>query len=180
MKTVILRNTDLRDAHMNQQDIFSYSPNSNAGQAYERLIEEIFPSMNKQYNIKALSDDLSRSAFFREPAPPASPPPQPPEQPASPSHRSGERPNEGTPQHPVTSPPDAGNATRTPRTGRTSPTPARRQMIRHPFEIYQDQVEQLRQLALQDRMSGGTGSMSQMVREAIDWIIKERSDRGEE
>ncbi len=41
-KTVIPRNTDLRDAHMNQQDIFSYSPNSNAGQAYNRLIEELF------------------------------------------------------------------------------------------------------------------------------------------
>ena len=40
--TVIPRNTDLRDAHMNQQDIFSYSPTSNAGQAYTRLIEELF------------------------------------------------------------------------------------------------------------------------------------------
>ncbi len=40
--TVIPRNTDLRDAHMNQQDIFSYAPTSNAGQAYSRLIEELF------------------------------------------------------------------------------------------------------------------------------------------
>ena len=40
--TVIPRNTDLRDAHMNQKDIFSYSPASNAAQAYTRLIEEIF------------------------------------------------------------------------------------------------------------------------------------------
>ena len=40
--TVIPRNTDLRDAHMNQQDIFSYAPTSNAGQAYTRLIEELF------------------------------------------------------------------------------------------------------------------------------------------
>ena len=36
--TIIPRNTDLRDAHMNQQDIFSYSPTSNAAQAYTRLI----------------------------------------------------------------------------------------------------------------------------------------------
>ena len=40
--TVIPRNTDLRDAHMNQKDIFSYSPTSNAAQAYTRLIEELF------------------------------------------------------------------------------------------------------------------------------------------
>lgn len=40
--TIIPRNTDLRDAHMNQQDIFSYSPTSNAAQAYTRLLEEMF------------------------------------------------------------------------------------------------------------------------------------------
>ena len=40
--TIIPRNTDLRDAHMNQQDIFSYSPTSNAAQAYTRLIDEMF------------------------------------------------------------------------------------------------------------------------------------------
>lgn len=40
--TIIPRNTDLRDAHMNQQDIFSYSPTSNAAQAYTRLIDELF------------------------------------------------------------------------------------------------------------------------------------------
>jgi chromosome partitioning protein len=42
LNTVIPRNTDLRDAHMNQQDIFSYSPTSNAAQAYTRLIQEMF------------------------------------------------------------------------------------------------------------------------------------------
>lgn len=40
--TVIPRNTDLRDAHMSQQDIFSYAPTSNAAQAYTRLIDELF------------------------------------------------------------------------------------------------------------------------------------------
>ncbi len=42
LNTIIPRNTDLRDAHMNQQDIFSYSPTSNAAQAYTRLIQEMF------------------------------------------------------------------------------------------------------------------------------------------
>jgi chromosome partitioning protein len=40
--TIIPRNTDLRDAHMNQKDIFAYAPTSNAAQAYNRLIDELF------------------------------------------------------------------------------------------------------------------------------------------
>src|SRR5260221_10755041 len=39
---------------------------------------------------------------------------------------------------------------------------------RHPFDIYEDQLETLKQLALEDRMRGDLGSMSAMVREAID------------
>lgn len=46
-------------------------------------------------------------------------------------------------------------------------------MRRHPFEVYADQVETLRQLALEERMTGGVGSMSKMVRDAIDRLIEE-------
>lgn len=42
---------------------------------------------------------------------------------------------------------------------------------RHPFDIYEDQVEELKKLSLEDRMRGGAGSMSAMVREAIDDYI---------
>jgi len=42
---------------------------------------------------------------------------------------------------------------------------------RHPFDIYEDQDEALRQLSIEDRMRGGAGSMSAMVREAIDDYI---------
>jgi hypothetical protein len=50
---------------------------------------------------------------------------------------------------------------------------------RHPFDIYADQYEELKQLALEDRMRGGVGSMSAMVREAIDdYIAKSRSEEG--
>jgi len=48
-------------------------------------------------------------------------------------------------------------------------------MIRHPFEVYQDQLEDLRHLALEDRMRGGAGSMSLMVREALDRLIAART-----
>jgi hypothetical protein len=57
--------------------------------------------------------------------------------------------------------------------------PVRRQMIRHPFELYQDQVEALRQLAADERMRGGAGSMSAMVRQAIDRLIDEASTKSE-
>src|SRR4051794_26669336 len=39
---VIPRNTDLRDAHFQRKDVFSYSPQSAAAQAYDKLIKELF------------------------------------------------------------------------------------------------------------------------------------------
>ncbi len=47
----------------------------------------------------------------------------------------------------------------------------RKMKQRHPFDIYTDQYDELKQLALEDRMRGGAGSMSAMVREAIDDFI---------
>jgi hypothetical protein len=48
---------------------------------------------------------------------------------------------------------------------------------RWPVNIYQDQYESLQQLALEERKQGGMGSMSQMVREAIDKLIAERRQK---
>ena len=42
IRTVIPRNTDLRDAHFQKQDIFHFNPNAKAALAYKKLIEEIF------------------------------------------------------------------------------------------------------------------------------------------
>jgi hypothetical protein len=58
-----------------------------------------------------------------------------------------------------------------------STTPSRRKIkARHGFDVYEDQVEALRKLALEDRMRGGVGSMSAMVREAIDdYLAKVRA-----
>lgn len=53
-------------------------------------------------------------------------------------------------------------------------TSRRKIKTRHPFDIYEDQVETLRQLSYEDRMRGGTGSQSAMVREAIDDFIAKR------
>jgi chromosome partitioning protein len=40
--TVIPRNTDLRDAHFDKKDIFSFNAKSTAAQAYEKFIKELF------------------------------------------------------------------------------------------------------------------------------------------
>lgn len=42
LTTVIPRNTDMRDAHFSKQDIFTFSPQSRAAEAYNRLIDELF------------------------------------------------------------------------------------------------------------------------------------------
>src|SRR5258706_15713298 len=43
----------------------------------------------------------------------------------------------------------------------------RKMKQRHPFDIYNDQYEDLKQLALEDRMRGGAGSMRGMGRDAL-------------
>ena len=53
----------------------------------------------------------------------------------------------------------------------------RKMKQRQPYDIYTDQYEELKRLALEDRMRGGAGSMSAMVREAIDdYIAKVRAE----
>lgn len=42
LKTVIPRNTDLRDAHFSKKDVFGYNPNSKSALAYNKLINELF------------------------------------------------------------------------------------------------------------------------------------------
>src|SRR5438270_1972024 len=42
LKTVIPRNVDIRDAHFNHQDIFSFAPNSKSAHSYDKLLTERF------------------------------------------------------------------------------------------------------------------------------------------
>jgi hypothetical protein len=58
-----------------------------------------------------------------------------------------------------------------------SETPRRKIKPRWPFDIYVDQINELRKLSLEERMQGGTGSMSAMVREAIDTFIAKKRGR---
>jgi chromosome partitioning protein len=47
LKTVIPRNTDLRDAHFNKTDIHSYAPKSKGALAYTKLMKELFKDGKK-------------------------------------------------------------------------------------------------------------------------------------
>ncbi len=49
---------------------------------------------------------------------------------------------------------------------------------RHPFDIYEDQLEELKKISMEEKMRGEVGSMSAMVREAIDTIIAKKRGRG--
>jgi hypothetical protein len=55
--------------------------------------------------------------------------------------------------------------------------PKRVMKERWPVNIYHDQYESLKRLAAEERKEGGLGSMSQMVREAIDKLIAERRQK---
>jgi hypothetical protein len=55
--------------------------------------------------------------------------------------------------------------------------PKRVMKERWPVNIYHDQYEALKRLAAEERKEGGLGSMSQMVREAIDKLIADRRQK---
>lgn len=60
------------------------------------------------------------------------------------------------------------------------PVPLKKRFMkpRHPFDIYHDQYDTLKQLAEEERRQGGVGSMSAMVREAIDKFIATKKRKG--
>jgi hypothetical protein len=50
----------------------------------------------------------------------------------------------------------------------------KRTITRYSFEFYRDQIESLRELSLEEKQRGEAGSMSAMVREAIDAYLARR------
>ncbi len=114
--------------------------------------------MTKKPSADAIMSELGReSAFFRE---------------AVQGRRSYPKPTAAT-EEPQTSEPSAlATAVFPVRDVR----PVRRKKTRHPFDLYEDQVDKLRELAAKDRMRGGMGSMSEMVREAIDEYLARQAE----
>ena len=135
LRYVIPCNTDLRDAHFQRQDIFTFSPRSSAALAYDSSFGELFKWQTKNQNTATSRD--SGWAFF----------------PRHGQHRSGPRPwRRWWRRHPWR----PARHNRTPVRSYARPavrpsgrvrlsgrTPVRR-IVRHPFEFYEDQIEQLR------------------------------------
>ncbi len=102
------------------------------------------------------------------PATQARPEPTPvshPQEGSPPIERTPERPNARTTERPH-EPPNAR-------------TPVRRSVKRYSFELYDDQIERVKRLALEDQLRGGTLNMSVIVRQAIDRYLAELG-KGEE
>ncbi len=111
--------------------------------------------MKKKLNIDTITNELTESAFFsrnrqqtEEPKPAPSPAPLP---------------HKPAPEHQ----PDTFVRT-------NARTPVRRAITRYAFEFYQDQIESLRTMSLAEKQRGEKGSMSEMVREALDMYIAKR------
>ena len=106
--------------------------------------------MTKKPNADAIMSELGReSAFFRE---------------AVEGRRSEPKPTAVAEESQASEP----STLATPVPHVRDVRPVRRKKTRHPFDLYEDQVDKLRELAARDRMRGGIGSMSEMVRDAID------------
>ena len=118
--------------------------------------------MAKKLNTEAITSELSESAFFRRPQreqPEANPPTPLPEKPIIQEKQSerdiSELVNARSPVRPN----------------------GKRIITRNSFEIYEDQMASLRKLSLQEKMDGKIGSMSQMVRDAIDDFLNKRDPK---
>jgi hypothetical protein len=55
-----------------------------------------------------------------------------------------------------------------------TPVRTKRTITRYAFEFFQDQIETLKRFSLEEQLRGEKGSMSQMVREALDAFISKR------
>ena len=115
--------------------------------------------MSKKLNIQSIANDLQGSAFFPSKKQPQTPLPI---QPKNEKNNSDPVPpvRDVRPVHPVL------------------PVPSKRVMkSRWPIDIYQDQYDSLKEISLEERKEGGLGSMSAMIREAIDKLIAERKKK---
>ena len=55
-----------------------------------------------------------------------------------------------------------------------TPVRIKRTITRYAFEFFQDQIETLKKFSIEEQIRGEKGSMSQMVREALDAYIAKR------
>jgi len=129
--------------------------------------------MRKQLDEQGLQSELSGSAFF-----------QPPKQPVKVAIPKKARPSAAKrPGESASLPKDQpGSLAEQPASSTVPPsvlpsvrppvrTSVRRVISRYAFEFFQDQIETLKRVSLEQKFAGEKGSMSQMVREAVDGYI---------
>lgn len=115
--------------------------------------------MTKKLNVESITNELAGSAFFRRPQR------EQPEKDTSTSLPEKAIIQEEQADRDI---PERGNARSPVRSN------GKRIITRNSFETYEDQMDSLRKLSLEEKMEGKLGSMSQMVREAIDDYLKKR------
>src|SRR4051812_17542704 len=112
--------------------------------------------MGRYDTLLGLGDNTSRPHEHA-----AAPQQQPVSTPAPPISQQPERPNARIPERSNARTPERANG--------------RRIITRNSFEVYEDQMDSLRDRSYQEKRAGKLGSMSAMVREAIDAYLKKNS-----
>lgn len=128
--------------------------------------------MKKRLDTDAISNELKgASLFFARPPAPAMPPeaaPPTPESPPPPQPQGGShgpatpRPTDRTPERAT------GRTSERPPVPSPGPKTRRRQARRYSFEIFEDQIERIKRLALEDQLRGGDLNQSAIARAALD------------
>jgi hypothetical protein len=126
--------------------------------------------MTKKLDTTSITNELAQTAFFRQNTQPVKQqetlPTPLPEKPIVQEERS----NQAIPDR-ATARPD-GEATYRP-----DDRPAGKGiLVRRGFEWREDQLRALKKLSLKEQMEGKQGSMSQMVRDALDEYLKRRAE----
>ena len=116
--------------------------------------------MKKPISTESLANELQDTAFFR----------RPPEPQAAPKAV-----REASPSLPLARPPDRPNGRASDHPNAPSPAtkPKRRQARRYSFEIFEDQIERIKRIALQDQLRGGELNQSTIARNALDRYLPE-------
>lgn len=131
--------------------------------------------MSKKLDESAIASELSGSAFFRGPITPPPAPTKPKRQVTRKATRTATTPQRTVDEVPasrINAPSNPTVSTNVSTPARTTVRPnGRRILTRYAFEFFQDQIETFKRWSLEQQFRGEKGSMSQMVREAMDAYI---------
>jgi hypothetical protein len=125
--------------------------------------------MSKKLNTASITNELAESAFFR---------------PATQPVRQEEKLPVPLPEEPIIQEPQSNPAMPDRATARPGDEPTERpddhptgkgMLVRRGFEWREDQLRALKKLSLKEQLEGKPGSMSQMVRDALDEYLRRRA-----